>query len=181
MGSELVTVAESAWWDRYDAHTEEFRMPKQMATRVELANQIGADGTRLLLAVYSDSAPPWLREVPAVEMLRRIWLQEFRDEEGQVRWRTSQEQPASSVRLVSPYDEDARVGVKRETQWDGFKVHLTETCDDDGPHLITDVATTSACCPWSLYRQWMRENTEPIAEWAVGHEPQIEGHRLASC
>ncbi len=104
----LVTVAQSDWWDRYDARTEEFRTPRQTAAKVELANQIGADGMRLLLAVYSESAPPWLREVPAVEMLRRIWIQEFRDEDGQVRWRTSQEQPASSARLVSPYDEDAR-------------------------------------------------------------------------
>ncbi|MEU7900936.1 transposase [Nonomuraea sp. NPDC049152] len=115
-----------------------------MATKVELANQTGADGMRLLLAVYSKEAPPWLRNVPAVEILRRIWIQEFRDEEGRVRWRTSQEQPASSARLVSPYDEDARVGVKRDTQWDGFKVHLAETCDDGEPHLITDVATTPA-------------------------------------
>jgi transposase len=140
----LVTVAEPEWWDRYDARTEEFRLPKQRAARIELANQIGADGTRLLLATYSKSAPPWLREVPAVEMLRRIWIQEFREEEGRVRWRTSKEQPPSSARLVSPYDDQARVGVKRDTQWDGFKVHLTETCDDSGPNLITNVTTTPA-------------------------------------
>ncbi|MGW2161737.1 IS1182 family transposase [Nonomuraea sp. NPDC001699] len=140
----LVTVAQPEWWDRYDARTEEFRMPKQTAAKVELANQIGVDGIRLLLAVYSELAPPWLREVPAVEMLRRIWIQEFRDEDGQVRWRTSQEQPASSARLISPYDEDARVGVKRDTQWDGFKVYLTETCDDGAPHVITHVTTTPA-------------------------------------
>jgi transposase len=37
-----------------------------------------------------------------------------------------------------------RYGKKRRTEWTGYKVHLTETCDDDTPHLITDVLTTQA-------------------------------------
>src|SRR5450755_5127691 len=41
-------------------------------------------------------------------------------------------------------DQEARYGKKRETRWTGYKVHLTETCDQDRPHLITHVATTSA-------------------------------------
>ncbi len=28
--------------------------------------------------------------------------------------------------------------------WTGYKVHLTETCDDDSPHLLTQVETTVA-------------------------------------
>jgi len=35
---------------------------------------------------------------------------------------------------------DAR---KYTTQWVGYKVHLTETCEDDAPHLITHVETMS--------------------------------------
>src|SRR6266566_3949595 len=35
-------------------------------------------------------------------------------------------------------------GKKRETRWTGYKVHLTETCEEEGPHLITHVATTAA-------------------------------------
>lgn len=35
-------------------------------------------------------------------------------------------------------------GKKRETRWTGYKVHLTETCEEDAPHLITHVATTAA-------------------------------------
>ncbi len=35
---------------------------------------------------------------------------------------------------------------KRETEWTGYKVHLTETCDEDTPNLVTDVATTPAPC-----------------------------------
>lgn len=52
------------------------------------------------------------------------------------------------MRLSSPYDSDARYGMKRGLGWEGYKVHLTETCDDTTatglPHLITHVATTDA-------------------------------------
>ena len=39
---------------------------------------------------------------------------------------------------------DARFSLKRETKWTGYKVHLTEVCDPDAPHLITHVDTTPA-------------------------------------
>jgi transposase len=35
-------------------------------------------------------------------------------------------------------------GKKRETRWTGYKVHVTETCEEESPHLITHVATTAA-------------------------------------
>src|SRR5690348_4028501 len=46
--------------------------------------------------------------------------------------------------FVPPYDPEARFSQKRSTTWTGYKVHLTESCDDDAPHLITDVQTTPA-------------------------------------
>ncbi|WP_417063862.1 transposase [Kamptonema animale] len=39
---------------------------------------------------------------------------------------------------------DARNRTKRDTNWTGYTVHLTETCDRDLPHLITNVETTPA-------------------------------------
>jgi transposase len=47
-------------------------------------------------------------------------------------------------RINSPYDQEARYGKKRETRWTGYKVHLTETCEKESPHLITHVTTTAA-------------------------------------
>jgi transposase len=44
--------------------------------------------------------------------------------------------------MDSPYDPDARFGNKRSTTWTGYKVHWTETCDDEQVHLITHVMTT---------------------------------------
>jgi IS5 family transposase len=36
----------------------------------------------------------------------------------------------------------ARFSRKRTTTWVGYKVHLSETCEADHPHLVTQVATT---------------------------------------
>ncbi len=43
--------------------------------------------------------------------------------------------------FFSPYDLDAEASKKRSTYWIGYKVHFTETCDEDRPHLITHVVT----------------------------------------
>jgi transposase len=48
------------------------------------------------------------------------------------------------VVVSSPYDPDARYSQKRETVWTGYKAHLTETCDEETPHIVTDVDTTPA-------------------------------------
>jgi transposase len=46
--------------------------------------------------------------------------------------------------IRSPFDIEARYCTKGRTGWVGYKVHLTETCDPDSPHLITQVETTAA-------------------------------------
>jgi len=47
-------------------------------------------------------------------------------------------------RIESPYEVEARYSTKRSMSWVGYKVHLTESCDEGFPHLITDVHTTTA-------------------------------------
>src|SRR5262249_51420995 len=44
----------------------------------------------------------------------------------------------------SPYDTQARYAHKRSTSWVGYKVHLTETCDEETPNIITNVDTEDA-------------------------------------
>jgi len=51
--------------------------------------------------------------------------------------------PAAQL-INSPYDLDARYGKKRTTLWVGYKVHFSQTCDEDAPQLITHVETTQA-------------------------------------
>ncbi len=134
------------WFDRYARRVEDYRLPDSKAERYALAERIGADGRLLLECVYACDAPLWLRAVPAIQVLRRVWLPQVHAAapEGAVRWRTAEDLPPAPLLIRSPYDPDARDSKKRDTEWVGYKVHLTETCDEDAPHVITNVETTPA-------------------------------------
>jgi transposase len=135
----------SDWGDRYGRRSDESRLPGAETERQAFACQVGEDGHFLLAAAYGPGSPSWLAEVPAVETLRRVWLQQFAVDAGRVSWRTEAEGiPPASRFVSSPDDVEARYGKKRSTSWVGYKVHLTETCEDDAPHLIVHIATTPA-------------------------------------
>ncbi len=132
------------WVDRYEHRVEDYRLPTGKQAREEYAVVIAQDGACLLNAIYAAEAPAWLAEIPAVETLRRVWVQNFYWEQGELRWRDANNVPAAGQCIDSPYDPEAHYAQKRATSWVGYKVHLTETCDDDSPHLITHVETTPA-------------------------------------
>ena len=52
--------------------------------------------------------------------------------------------PRAAEQLESPSDREARYHTKRDTQWLGYLVHDTETCDRKKISLITHVHTTPA-------------------------------------
>ena len=164
------------WTGRYGTPLTSWRPPGSQAKQDELAIAYARDGYTLLEAVYAASSPPWLRELPAVDVLRRVLVQNYaRTITGNgrevIKRREKEPEgdglPPGHARIASPYDTDARWGVKREELWLGYKLHVTETCDDeprcgcpgDGgtgrrhdqdcpapafPNLITHVATTGA-------------------------------------
>ncbi len=137
-----------AWVERYGRRVEQYRLPKEETQRQALATAIGQDGYCLLEACLAPDAPAVVRGEPAVEILRRVWIQQYyRCDDPTallVRQRTTAEQPPSAQIICSPYDVEARYKTKRDTNWIGYKAHITETCDDDAPNLITQVATTPA-------------------------------------
>lgn len=98
----------------------------------------------VLAAVYAADAPAGLHALPKVQALRRTWVHQFYVEDEQVSLRTAAELLPASQRHDSPYDVEARYGNKRSVTWVGYKVHLTETCDAEAPHLIIHVETKSA-------------------------------------
>jgi transposase len=137
-----------AWYERYGPRAEVARFPKETSKRDALALQIGADGYTLMEWLWRDESPQYLRDLPAVEILRQIWVQHYYrctvPGLETLRWRSTDEQPPAALLLQSPYDVDARYSQKRETQWVGYKVHISETCDVGQPDVITQVSTTSA-------------------------------------
>jgi transposase len=140
----LKTVVASDWFERYSRPFSDYRLPQKEAERLALGEQIDRDGITLLTAVYAATAPVGLRVLPQVEFLRRAWVVQFYQDDDQTRWRGSGNVPPGERIFTSPYDPDARLSKKRDTSWVGYKVHLTETCDNDHPHLITHVETTLA-------------------------------------
>jgi transposase len=132
------------WFTRYGARVENYRLPKADTERAALAATIGADGFRLLRAALDPAAPAAVRTAPALEILRQVWVQQYYGPDEPVRWRAGGDVPPAERLIHSPYDVEARYSTKRGQPWLGYKVHLTETCDDDTPHLITQVETTAA-------------------------------------
>ena len=131
------------WVERYGERLEHERLPKEEEERKQYANQVGADGWMLLDALEAPATPDWMKTLPAVTTLRTIWEQQFEAREQGGQWRQEPALPAAQL-INSPYDLDARYGKKRTTLWVGYKVHFTQTCDEDAPQLITHVETTPA-------------------------------------
>jgi len=71
----LQRVVPTAWAHRYTQRWEEYRLPTTESERLARATQVGQDGCLLLAAVYAPDAPAWVRHVPVVDTLRRVWIQ----------------------------------------------------------------------------------------------------------
>lgn len=136
-----------AWFDRYGKRVENYQLPKTEAARRALAATMGEDGRTLLAAIEAARERPVLGEVPAVKVLRQVWAEQYLEAEGKLAWREIKERPTPAEMITSPYDTEARYSTKRDEEWIGYKVHLTETCDECAPRLITNVETTPATTP----------------------------------
>lgn len=159
------TVELEEFTRRYGPPVSAWRQPRTAAERDALTLQYGRDGRTVLDAIYAQQGQwAWLRELPQTAVLCRVLRQTFlveTDTRGRqvIRRRTEKDGvPPAQGRLASPYDTDARWAAKGdELFWLGYKLHLTETCDDvaaetdraDRPalNLITNVHTTDATVP----------------------------------
>ena len=132
------------WRERYGRRIEDYRLPKGQAARQAFAATVGADGLALLAALEAAETPARLRALPAVALLRRVWEHQCAGTAGQVRLCEAQDLPPVTEQIETPHESEARYGAKRGHHWVGYKVHVTETCDDALPHLVTQVTTTLA-------------------------------------
>jgi transposase len=141
----LRRVARPAWFERYGRRVEDYRLPKRREEREALALEVGADGFVLLDALDASDAPAAVHAVLMVQTLRDVWRVHYaRDDDGRPRWRTAAELPPVGERLQSPYDPEMHYSTKRQMEWSGYKVHVTETCDEDAAHLVTHVKACPA-------------------------------------
>lgn len=139
---EWLNWVPESWFERYGPRYDDFRLPKGDEQMKAFATQVGEDGWLLLRKLSEGNVPTSLLELSAIAFLRRKWLQQYWLDHGALRWREVKDLPPTSIMLTSPYDPDARLGSKRSERWTGYKVHVTESCDEDKVHLLTQVATS---------------------------------------
>jgi hypothetical protein len=143
-GHALEGLADDDWGRRYGRPVRLGKNPTRPKTKM---NEAGADARRLI--EHLSARHPDLLLGPRVEALRQVLLQNYYwDSAGRLRWRDDDgaaRLPPSAARIVSPYDLAARYSRRGQvTRWTGYLAHVTETCAEDGPNVITDVATMPA-------------------------------------
>ena len=125
---------------RYAARTGTWRMPASAARKDEVALACGRDGRALLTAGYaaagSDPDLAFLARLHPAGVLRVVLVRNYLTAAGErerevTRRREAKVEglPPGRSRITSPYDLDARRGARRDTFWNGCKIHVTGTCD----------------------------------------------------
>ncbi len=104
-------VPDDDWYSRYGQRFQENRFPSSKKERNEIALMMGTDGSYLLDAIWSESELEWLRHLESVEILRRVWIQQFYVDNGVLKLREPSNCPAPAILINSPYDPDARMGI----------------------------------------------------------------------
>src|SRR6266496_2512779 len=148
--------------------------------RLELAGE----SVRACAEALAVAAPDWLSGTVAVPDWNRRYGVRVNS------WKLPSS-PAKREELAVAYDLDARWGVKRDKFWNGYKVHVSETCDIPGadaigdttnvtpPNLITNVATTDATVPDSamtepIHRQLAARGLLPAEHYLDSGYPSAE-------
>jgi transposase len=172
------------WFDRYKRQFEEYRLPSSREKRYELGEQIGRDGMALWERLAETPTLKLLRNLPALEVFRLVWLQQYQWEEGKLCWRQKGNLPPAAQMISTPYDKEARYSTKRQISWVGYKVHLTEICDDESPHLIvnveTDIATASDYDATPIIHNHLKERDLLPAEHLVDAGYPSSDHLVSS-
>jgi transposase len=142
-----VVVADATWAERtlpatwretYSHRRSEYGLSESQV--MEQLVQVGQDA-HWFLAQVDQSASASVRELSAIAVLRRVLTQQFPAGPAQP---PASPRPTGRDVIESPHEPEARYGTKRGQSWLGYKVQVTETCDSDQPHLITDLEPTGA-------------------------------------
>ena len=130
-----------SWEDRYGERFVRQRYSEQEWKEYE--TNIGNDGMWLLKRLNDGGAPAELQDLPAVQVLGTVWAQQFRETQGQMVYKDLKKYDGHT-QIQNPHDPEARYSRKRNFEWLGDKVQVTETEDEGYPHIITDMVATDS-------------------------------------
>ena len=140
-------VAPEHWYEKYKHRVENYRLPKGAQKKKEYAESVGSDGLLLFDLINSYEGHTYILELPKVKALKKTLDRHFvcNLETKEIFLKTNKEVSQSEDKIESPYDTEARFRTKRDKNWSGYMVHLTETCDENSNiNVITHVHTTAA-------------------------------------
>jgi transposase len=168
----LRQVALLDWYKRYERRIEDTRLPETAAERDAYGQTVGEDIYYLIKCLEESDLPIQWRELPSLIALQLVWQRHYQvitDEATllkQVCWKPKRELARAGEAIESPYDIEARYRSRYGIGWTGYMVHLSETCDDDGCHLITNVMTTTAAvheakCTQDIHQSLVNKQLPP--------------------
>ena len=120
-----------SWEDKYGERFVRQRYSEQEWKEYEV--NIGNDGQWLLNRLNDRGAPAELQDLPAVQVLRTVWAQQFRAAQGQMVYQDLKKYDGHT-QIQTPHDPEARYSRKRKFEWLGDKVQVTETEIANYPH-----------------------------------------------
>jgi transposase len=100
----------------------------------------GKDGF-WLLGMIDQSGSSVLRRLPEVSVLRQVLAEQFPDGPDAP---PPAKRPSGKNMIESPHEPEVRFGKKRDKKWRGYKVQVTETCNEGLPNLIVDLEPSGA-------------------------------------
>lgn len=165
-------IALEPWYKRYRSRIEDTRLPESTTERDAYAQTVGDDIYYLLECLKASNLSIDWQQLPSITALELVWQRHYDivtvDKTGakQVRFKPKRELAKSAEGIESPYDIEARYRSRYEMSWTGYMVHVSETCDDDECHLITQVMTTPATvheaqCTGAIHQALMDKNLPP--------------------
>jgi len=168
-GHALAGLIGDDWGRRCGRPVRLGKNPARPKTRM---NDAGSDARRLpghLAAGY-----PGLLRGPQAGALRQVVVQNYhRDPAGRLRWRDDDGDaglPPSAARIVSPCGPAARCARRGQvTRWAGYLAHVTETCAEDSPSVITGVAAMPAASDGTSALKGIHDRLERRGLLPAGH------------
>jgi transposase len=137
-GQQIPSAFHEVYVERHSA----WRLSKQEVT-AEM-RKAGADGFWLLDRL-EESAPKEVLELSEVETLRTVWEQQFEREGDKTKTRPPSGRGRGKDLVVTPHDPEARWSEKRGKDWVGYRLHVTETAEDEvAQQFITDIDVVAA-------------------------------------
>lgn len=138
--SQVITAA---FHETYVVRRSDWQLSQaEVAAQLQAAGQDGF----WLLEQWAASAPEAVRQLPEMQLLRQVWAQQFEWEPDSRKVRVRQPPIKGTDVIATPHDPEARWSKKRSTEWDGYRLQITETAEELEEAETPVAETASAEC-----------------------------------